>query len=508
VTGPSCAADRSRRSNAARWVALGLALLGIACSAPASSAARRPSARTPSVLLIFTDDQGWADLGVQGAQGFRTPNLDRLAAEGVRFTDFYVSQPVCSASRSSLLTGCYANRIGIHGALGPDSPIGIGADEQTLAELLHGRGYATAIFGKWHLGHRPPFLPQRHGFDRYYGIPYSNDMWPGHPENPKAWGDLPTIEGDTPVGYNTDQDDFTGEFTRRSIEFIREQTALDRPFFVYLAHPMPHVPLHASAAARDASARGLYGDVIQEIDAGVGRLLDTLEECGVAEDTLVLFASDNGPWLSYGDHAGSAGPLREGKGTTFEGGVRVPFLARWPGHIPAGRVVHTPAMTIDLLPTIAGLVGAPLPSLPIDGRDIAPLLLGTSEASPQEAYFFYYGRGNLEAMRAGRWKLHFPHGYRSMKGRAPGSGGKPGAYDYSPRTGLELYDLENDVGETTDLAAQRPEVVARLSALADAQRRRLGDGLTGVVGTENREPGRVPPEAPGASGNAPGVGGK
>lgn len=445
--------------------------------------------RLPNIVLILTDDQGWADVGVQGAVGFETPHLDRLAAEGRRFTDFYVSQAVCSASRTSLLTGCYANRVGISGALGPGSKIGIHSEETTLAEVCRSRGYATAIFGKWHLGHHPEFLPTRHGFDRYYGIPYSNDMWPNHPENPKAWGDLPTFEGEEIVGYNTDQTRFTGDLTDRAVAFIEEHA--DRPFFLYVAHPMPHVPLHVSEEFLGGSAQGLYGDVIEEIDASTGRILDTLDREGIEEDTLVLFTSDNGPWLSYGDHAGSTGPLREGKGTCFEGGVRVPFLARWPGRIPAGTVCTEPAMTIDVLPTVVRLLEAAPPARPIDGKDIWPLFAGESGAvSPQEAYFFYYRRNALEAMRSGRWKLHFPHGYRSMEERTPGRGGLPGKYDYGVRTGLELYDLLEDVGETRDLASERPEVVERLGALADAMRADLGDQLTEVEAPGAREPGR------------------
>ena len=461
-----------------------------ASSSDAESAPGQPSDRSPNLVIIYTDDQGWADLGVQGAEGFETPSLDRLAAQGVRFTDFYVSQPVCSASRTSLLTGCYANRVGIHGALGPGNKHGIADEETTLAELCKSKGYATAMFGKWHLGHHPRFLPTRHGFDEFYGIPYSNDMWPYHPENPEAWGDLPTFEGEEIVGYNTDQTRFTTDFTARAVAFIEKHAK--GPFFLYLAHPMPHVPLHVSAERAGRSARGLYGDVIQEIDWSVGQVLEALDRCGVADDTLVLYASDNGPWLSYGDHAGSTGPLREGKGTTFEGGVRVPFLARWPGRIPAGSVCAEPAMTIDVLPTIAGLIGADLPALPLDGLDIWPLLAGREGArSPHEALFFYYRQNQLEAMRSGSWKLHFPHGYRTMKGREAGKGGLPGKYDYSAKTGLELYDLSTDIGESRDVAAEHPEVVERLTALANEMRAELGDELTGVKGTGNREPGRI-----------------
>ncbi len=445
----------------------------------------------PNVVVVFCDDMGWGDLGVQGAEGYATPNLDRLAAEGVRFSDFYVAQPVCSASRAALLTGCYPNRIGIHGALGPSAKHGIHADETTLAEVCKAAGYSTAAYGKWHLGHHPQFLPTRHGFDDYYGIPYSNDMWPYHPESPKAWPDLPTMEDEEVVGLNTDQRRFTTDLASRAVDFIRREASAGRKFFCYLAHPMPHVPLSASARFRGTTERGLFGDVIAEIDDSVGAVLDALDRAGVADDTLIVFSSDNGPWLSYGDHCGSTGGFREGKGTTWEGGVRVPFLARWPGRIPAGAVQTEPMMTIDVLPTIASLLGVPPGERPIDGLDCWPLWTCEEGATnPHDAYFFYYHAGDLEAMRSGRWKLHLPHRYRTMAGQAPGSGGIPGRY-VQRATGLELYDLLDDPHETTDVAAAHPEVIGRLMGLVERERAALGDRLSGVTGSEVREPGRL-----------------
>ncbi len=459
-----------------------------------SSCASKPEDETrsssPNVVMIFVDDLGYADIGAYGATAYKTPELDKLAGEGVLFTDFYVSQPVCSASRSSLLTGSYANRIGIHGALGPGNTHGINPAETTMAELFKSKEYATAIFGKWHLGHLPEFLPTEHGFDRYYGIPYSNDMWPFHPENPKAWVDLPTIEGTEVVGYNTDQSRFTSDFTARAVDFIGEQAAAGTPFFLYLAHPMPHVPLAVSEERAGASGAGLFGDVIQEIDWSVGQVLKALKDAGVEDNTLVMFASDNGPWLSYGNHAGSALPLREGKGTAFDGGIRVPFIARWPEVIPAGLRVSAPAMTIDVFPTMAELIGAPLPELPIDGRSIWKLMNGTSTESAQEAYYFYYNQNELHAMRSGQWKLNFPHSYRTMKGQTPGKDGIPGKYDYSAIVGLELFNLDSDISESIDVSSQHPDVVERLTHLADAKRAELGDALRGIEGTANREPGR------------------
>ena len=446
----------------------------------------------PNVIIMFVDDLGYSDIGVYGSPDYATPNLDRMAEEGVHFTDFYVSQPVCSASRASLLTGSYANRIGIHGALGPGNSHGIHENEVTLGELFQAQGYATAAYGKWHLGHHPQFLPMENGFDDYYGIPYSNDMWPFHPESPDNWGDLPTIEGDSIVGFNTDQSRFTTDFTLRSTEFIRTQASAERPFFLYIAHPMPHVPLFVSEERLGASGAGLYGDVIHEIDWSMGQILQTLKEMEIDDHTLVLFASDNGPWLSYGNHAGNASPLREGKGTAWEGGVRVPFIARWPETLPEGLSITTPAMTIDLFPTLAHLIDAPLPEHPIDGRNIWPLLSGETTESPQKAYFFWYRQNELHAVRSDRWKLYFPHRYRTMIGQAPGADGIPGRYTHLD-SGLELYDLVTDVQETQDVSENHPEVVEQLSVLADSMRAMLGDRLHNVEGTQIRQPGQIQP---------------
>ena len=337
------------------------------------------AADLPNIVLIFTDDQGYGDVGCYGAKAYTTPNLDRMAAEGVKFTDFYVAQAVCGASRAALLTGCYPNRIGIKGAPGPNSKIGINAAETTIAEVVKQKDYATAIFGKWHLGDSKKFLPVHHGFDEYYGLPYSNDMWPYHPnvlhlpmkDRLKKWPVLPMIEGDEIVDPEVtpeDQTKLTGDYTRRAVKFIGENK--DRPFFLYLAHSMPHVPLYTSKGFSGKTEQGTYGDVIHEIDWSVGQVLEALATHGLDEKTLVIFTCDNGPWLAYGNHAGSAGPLREGKATAWEGGVRVPCIMRWPGKIKAGSVCEEPAMTIDILPTLAGLTGAPLPKLKIDGDKI------------------------------------------------------------------------------------------------------------------------------------------
>ncbi|NLP10376.1 sulfatase [bacterium] len=434
------------------------------------TASRRAS--LPNVVIIFTDDQGYADVGCYGAQDIDTPHLDRMAREGVRFTDFYVAQPVCGASRAALLTGCYPNRIGLLGAPSPQATHGIHADEMTMAELLKQNAYRTAIYGKWHLGHHPPFLPTRNGFDEYLGLPYSNDMWPGHPEVGDRFPPLPLIENEKTIESNPDQSQLTTRYTERAVRFIKRNKA--RPFFLYVAHSMPHVPLFVSNKFKGQSKRGLYGDVIMEIDWSVGEILQALETHGLSEKTLVIFSSDNGPWLSYGDHGGSAGPLREGKGTVWEGGVRVPCMMRWPGALPAQSVCRQPCMTIDLFPSIAEITGAGLPTHPIDGRSIWPLMKGDSAAAPPHQALYFFWERQLQALRSGRWKLHLPHRYRSMQGQTAGSGGVPGKY-VQKETGLELYDLEVDPGESHDVATEHPEEVARLLAIAGMINEELGD---------------------------------
>ncbi len=443
----------------------------------------------PNVVIIFTDDQGYADVGVFGAKSFTTPHLDRMGREGRRFTDWHAAQAVCSASRAALLTGCYPNRIGIHGALPPNSKIGLSDGEVTLAQLAKSRGYATASFGKWHLGDRPQFLPTRHGFDEWFGLPYSNDMWPQHPES--KFPPLPLYEGERQVKVgltHEDQEQLTTQYAEHAVSFIERHK--EQPFFLYVTPNMPHVPLHVSDKFRGKSERGLYGDVIMEIDWAVGQILAAIKRNGLDENTLVIFTSDNGPWLSYGNHSGSAGPLREGKGTSFDGGHREPFIARWPGKIPAGSVCAEPAMTIDVLPTVARLIGAALPAHQIDGLDIWPLFTGEAGAkNPHDAYFFYYDTNALQAVRSGAWKLFFPHQSRTMQGQEPGKAGTPGKYRMQS-VGHELYNLTDDLGETKNVAEQNPEVVQRLEALAEAAREDLGDALTKRTGKGTREPGR------------------
>jgi arylsulfatase A-like enzyme len=422
-----------------------------------------------------------------------------MANEGLKLTDFYVAQPVCGASRAALLTGCYPNRVGIYGAPGPRSVIGINESEMTIAELLKQKEYATAMYGKWHLGHHKKFLPVHHGFDDYFGTPYSNDMWPKHPDYailPKKlaerkWGfpPLPLIEDDSIAVEEVTgeiQEQFTTMFTERALDFIAENR--DRPFFVYLAHPMPHVPIFASEKHLGKSGKGLYGDVIMEIDWSVGQINKLLDSLGLAENTLVIFTSDNGPWLSYGNHAGSAGPLKEGKGTTWDGGVREPCIMKWPGKIKAGTVLSAPAMTIDIFPTLAHLTGTNLPAHPIDGKNIWPLIAGENELqSPQQAYYFYWMH-DLQAVRSGDWKMHYPHAYRTMKGSTPGIDGMPGEYKQDS-TEFALYNLAEDIGEQNNLAEKYPEKLEELKILGDKMKVELGHG--DVKGTEVREVGRL-----------------
>ena len=394
----------------------------------------------PNVVIIFTDDQGYQDVGCFGSPLIKTPNLDRMCAEGRKFTDFYVAGPVCSPSRAALMTGCYPLRVGIPKVLFPADVIGLNPAEVTIADVLKEQGYATACVGKWHLGHHKEFLPTRQGFDYYFGIPYSNDM---RPENPEAWArqqkypPLPIVENEETIEANPDQRYLTRRYTAKAVEFIGANK--DQPFFLYLPHTMPHIPLYASEDFAGKSARGLYGDVIEEIDWSVGEILKTLKEAGVDEKTFVLFTSDNGPWLVQKEDGGSALPLRNGKGTTYEGGMREPCIMRWPGRIPAGTVCGEMCGTIDMLPTIAGLAGGKVPAdRVIDGRDIWALISGKAGAKTPHDEFFYYNTNRLEAVRSGKWKLR----------KAPDA---------------ELYDLEGDISESKNVAAEHPELVEKLS---------------------------------------------
>ena len=455
----------------------------------------------PNVVLILADDMGYGDLSCFGATRYKTPNLDRMAATGVRFTNFYVSQAVCSASRAGLLTGCYSNRVGIGGALMPFSMIGLNPEEETIAEVLKKRGYKSAIFGKWHLGWQKEFLPLQQGFDEYLGLPYSNDMWKYNldgtaatPEtNPKKanYPPLYLIEGNEKVREiktMEEQSQLTTIYTERAVSFINKNK--NNPFFLYLPHSMPHVPIGASNKFQGKSEQGLYGDVIMEIDWSVGQIIEALEKNGIANNTLIIFTSDNGPWLNYGNHAGSAGGLREGKGTSWEGGQRVPCIMNWPGHIDKGIICNKLASTIDILPTLAQMTNAPLCGKKIDGVNILPLMLGDEKANPREIFYYYYQSDCLEAVRKNQWKLVFPHKSQTYEGFAPGvngEGGKTAMIDVS----YGLYDMRRDPGERYDVKAYHPEIIEELEKIAEDARKDLGDGLKNIKGANVREPGRA-----------------
>ena len=443
--------------------------------------------KVPNVIIILLDDMGYGDLPVTGATGYKTPNIDRLCAEGMRFTNYYSPQAVSSASRAGLLTGCYPNRIGFFGALGPSSTVGIAQSEETIAEILKKKDYACAAVGKWHLGHHPQFLPVHHGFDEYFGLPYSNDMWPFHPQFSTAFPPLPMIEGDRVVDPEITaekQTQLTTQYTERAVRFIEKNKK--QPFFLYLAHSMPHVPLFVSDKFKGKSEQGLYGDVMMEIDWSVGEIMNALQKNGLDKNTLVIFTSDNGPWINYGNHAGSTGGLREAKGATFEGGQRIPCIMRWPAKIPAGAVCNQLASSIDLMPTIASICNAPQPVLKIDGVDISSLMLGDEKAQPRKQFLYYYHRNGLEAVRNDKFKLVLPHLGRTYSGFLPGNDGQPGQVNERHQEDFALYDLRRDPGERYDVKSQYPEIVAELMKVVEAARFDLGDDLTGNEGTGRR----------------------
>ena len=447
--------------------------------------------KSPNIILILTDDQGYADLGAFGAKDFETPHLDQMAKEGALLTQYYAPQAVCSASRAGILTGCYPNRIGIHNAFMPEAKKGLNPAELTMAEMLKAAGYATAIYGKWHLGDAPEFLPNEHGFEDYFGIPYSNDMWPLHPQQGPVFNfkALPLLENGQVLDTLTDQSQLTTQLTQRAVSFIHAKK--DQPFFLYVAHPQPHVPLYVSEKFKGKSKNGLYGDVIMELDWSVGEILNALKVNGLEEDTMVIFTSDNGPWLAYGNHAGSATPFREGKGTAWEGGQREPFVVKYPRKIPAGTLVHTPVMGIDIMPTVAALTDGKLLNHPIDGKNVMQVLSGESQESPQEAYFFYYRVNELFGVRYRDWKMYFPHRYRTMAGQPQGADGLPGQYAFIDMKEIELYHLPTDEAERTNVAQFHPDVVNKIQSLAADMRLKLGDALLDQTGSETRTAGSL-----------------
>ena len=436
-----------------------------------------------------------------GSINYETPHINKLAKEGMLFTNFYSVQAVCSASRAALLTGSYPNRIGISGALMPYSTTGLNENEITIAELLKEKGYATSIFGKWHLGFQEKFLPLNHGFDTFLGIPYSNDMWPvdfdgnqisdSSDWRKKSYPQLPLIENFNKIDEIRtleDQAKLTTLLTERSVEFINNNK--DNPFFLYVPHPMPHVPIAVSNKFKGKSTQGLYGDLMMEIDWSVGEIVKALKQNNLEENTLVIFTSDNGPWLNFGNHAGSTGGLREGKGTSFEGGQRVPTIMKWPKVISAGSISNNIAATIDVFPTIANIVSSELPKHKIDGVDISSILEGRRDSNPRDHLYYYYGKNNLEAVRKDNWKLVFPHESRSYKNVLPKNDGHPGPYSKFTAE-YALYNLRRDPGEEYNVKELYPEIVKELEDLAEIARNDLGDDLNNRVGNNIRESGTI-----------------
>lgn len=442
-------------------------------------------AQHTNIVLINLDDCGFGDFSYNGAIGYSTPNIDNLACQGMRFTHFLAGQPVSGASRAGLLTGCYPNRVGMAGAPMPNAGYGINPDETLIPEMLKEKGYKSAIFGKWHLGDEKPFLPLQNGFDEFYGLPYSNDMWPFHPSQVFfKFPDLPTYNGNEIIGYNTDQTCLTTDYTTHAVDFIERNQK--NPFFLYVAHNMPHVPLAVSSKFKGKSEQGLYGDVMMEIDWSVGQIVNKLKELDLYENTLFILTSDNGPWLNYGNHAGNTAGLREGKSVTFDGGNRVPCLMVWPKTIKPGTTCSRLASNIDLLPTFAAISGASLPEKKIDGVNLMPLLQGEPGANPRTHFAYYFNQNDLEAVTDGKFKLVFPHSWNSYEDNVPGNDGQPGKQTRKSLKDLELYDLRRDPGERYNVISQYPEVVEQLKRYADEVRQDLGDNLTQTAGTGRR----------------------
>lgn len=474
-----------------------IVFLAIACSPQTDS--KKSSQQSPNFVIVFIDDMGYGDIGTQGATGWTTPNLDKMAAEGMRFTNFYSAQPVCSASRAGLLTGCYPNRIGISGALFPWHEVGLNPQETTIAEMLKQKGYATGIFGKWHLGHHKEFLPLQHGFDEYVGVPYSNDMWPlsntgehlpeGHGR--LKYPDLPVMKDNDVMFTITDwegQDTLTTLYTEKAVDFINRNA--DQPFFLYLPHTMAHIPLGVSDKFKGKSEQGLYGDVMMEIDWSVGQIEKALQANGIDDNTVVIFTTDNGPWLNFGNHAGSSGGLREGKTTSWEGGQRVPFIVKWPGKVPAGKICNKLGCAIDILPSFAEIAGTQLPELEIDGTSLVDLWKGNLEATPRNEIWYYFHKNHLNGVRKGNWKLVLPHNWSSYNTQ-PGMDGNGGKRIGMKVETPELYNMMRDPGEQYNVYDYNPDKVAELMKVVEEARAELGDLNVGIdKGSGNREIGK------------------
>ncbi len=450
----------------------------------------------PNIIIINMDDMGYGDTEPYGITGVATPNFNKMAQQGMRFTHFNVAQAVCSPSRAALLTGTYPNRLGLHHALTPWADIALNTDEETIASLLKHNGYATAMLGKWHLGSKAPYLPTHFGFDSFYGIPYSHDMWPvdydGNSAKPGTaiakYPILPILNGDNEVEHIQNLDDqaaLAGKLTKRAVDFIAQHK--NKPFFLYFAQPMPHVPLAASAKFKGKSGLGLFGDVIMELDWAIGEIIKTLDQYQISENTILIVTSDNGPWVRFGNHAGSSGGFREGKGTAWEGGTRVPCLIRWKGKIDAGSLYSGLLTNMDILPTLMKLTGSVLPKKQIDGVDFSNVLLGKTKDSPRSVFYYYYDVNSLKAVRYQHWKLVLPHLTQSY---AKGILGKDAQNGTSPNVNvaLALYDLAHDPGEVYDVQNQYPEMVKKIMEYVEKARADLGDDLTNRKGANRRSP--------------------
>jgi arylsulfatase len=481
----------------------GMSFLLTLCTVVSFAVALPLKAQTtkPNVVIIYMDDMGYGDIEPFGMTGLKTPNFNKLASEGVRFTNYNTAQAVCTASRAALLTGCYPNRIGLYGALLPGAKVALNHDEQTLAELLRDNGYATAMLGKWHLGNEAPYWPMTHGFQSYYGLPYSHDMWPmdydGKPITDKTsirspWPHLPVIENDKQISTIQtleQQSTWTTGLTDRGVKYIN--THKNDPFFLYLAHPLPHVPLAVSDKFKGKSKLGLFGDVIMELDWSLGMIMKALDDAGIARNTILIVTSDNGPWLHFGNHAGSAGGFREGKGTPFEGGTRVPFIARWPGKIAPGSVNGSLITSMDILPTICAITTSKMPLKKIDGIDCSAMFLSPGAEGPRKAFYYYYGNNNLMAIRYEQWKLILPHQSASYEAGDIGKDGHPGKIVSGHDVGRALHDLSHDPGEEYDVQKLYPDIVSQLEQLAEEARKELGDAITSRQGSGTREPARL-----------------
>ncbi len=457
----------------------------------------------PNVIIIYFDDLGYGDTEPYGMTGVHTPNFNRLGAEGIRFTNFYAVQAVCTGSRAALLTGAYTNRLGLYGALGPKAPMALSLQEETIASLLKQNGYTTGMLGKWHLGSQAPYYPTSYGFDTFYGLPYSHDYWPiGYDgklvtdsrDKRSSWPPVPVIEGDKVINeINTlqEQEKWTTILTEKAVGFIEKHRK--EPFFLYLAHPLPHVPLVVSDKFRGKSKLGIFGDVMMEIDWSLGQILDVLDRENLSENTVVMVMSDNGPWLHFGNNAGSTGGLREGKGTTFEGGTRVPCYIRWPKKIKPGYVSGELMTNMDILPTLSDITQSPLPKKLIDGKSFVPLLTGKQQTGPRELMYYYYNQNSLKGVRYKHWKLVLPHtsiGYEDGTIGKDGFPGKTKTIDVP----LGLFNLAHDPGERYDLKDVHPDMVTEIMKYVEEARKDLGDDLTGREGKNRREPARISQE--------------